>query len=121
MLLLRVQVLIAGGSAERCAQYDTPATNKSYLVDVSPGADHTAVQETMHFPRVVRAVDCLHPCYTSVDCPRPCYTTVWHSMHRNVWVSVIKAACFDMSRIIFGTAALAAAHPKRVLCTAEQG
>ncbi len=53
---LIVQVLIAGGSAEHCAQYSTPASNLSYLVDVSPGASHTPVMETMNFPRVVSAV-----------------------------------------------------------------
>ena len=54
-----VQVVIAGGSAEHCAQYSTPASNLSYLVDVSPGANHTPVMETMNFPRVVSAVACL--------------------------------------------------------------
>ncbi len=49
---LIVQVVIAGGSAEHCAQYSTPASN------VSPGANHTPVMETMNFPRVVSAVAC---------------------------------------------------------------
>ena len=50
-----LQVLIAGGSAQNCAQYDTPASNQSFLVDVTPGANHAPTQETMHFPRVVSA------------------------------------------------------------------
>ncbi len=57
-LIMMVQVVIAGGSAEHCTQYDTPASNLSYLVDVSPGANHTPVMESMNFPRVVSAVAC---------------------------------------------------------------
>jgi len=102
---LIVQVVIAGGSAEHCAQYSTPASNLSYLVDVSPGANHTPVMETMNFPRVVSAVACpfsyhsmcrclMYICtYTYTDCiliqhvlsnhlqssqSCPRYTLMWH-------------------------------------------
>ena len=65
-----LQVLIAGGSSEHCAQYSSPASNLSYLVDASPGANHIAVQETMHFPRVVRAVTTLLLCCLLCHIPR---------------------------------------------------
>lgn len=51
--LYRTQVVIAGGSAQYCAQYDTPASNQSFLVDVTPGANHAPIQEAMNFPRVM--------------------------------------------------------------------
>ena len=55
-----VQVLIAGGSSQWCAQYDTPASNESYLVDVTPGANHTPALENMTYRRVVSFLTIVH-------------------------------------------------------------
>ena len=57
-----VQVLIAGGSSQWCAQYDTPASNESYLVDVTPGANHTPALEHMTYRRVVSPPTTMHTC-----------------------------------------------------------
>lgn len=70
-----VQVLIAGGSAQNCAQYDTPASNQSYLVDVTPGADHTPIQEAMTYPRVV-SVKCAYIPSPAGKCNMT-FTGVW--------------------------------------------
>ena len=48
-----VQVLIAGGNSEYCANAETPGGTKSWLFDVSPGANHSLIEETTAFPRVV--------------------------------------------------------------------
>jgi len=49
----RLQVLFAGGAGEACSGSSTPASNTSYLIDVTPGADHSLVTEQIAFPRVV--------------------------------------------------------------------
>ena len=48
-----VQVLLAGGSGEYCSNSMTPAGQTSFLIDVSPGADHTIQEEALAFPRIV--------------------------------------------------------------------
>ena len=48
-----MQVLLAGGAGEVCSGVNTPASNKSYLVNVTPGANHSIVEEDMAFPRLV--------------------------------------------------------------------
>ncbi len=48
-------MLLAGGSSEYCANVQTPAGQSSYLIDVSPGADHTIEEESLAFPRLVRS------------------------------------------------------------------
>lgn len=50
---MSMQVLLAGAAGENCSASGTPASSKSYLVDVTPGADHDIVEEDMAFPRVV--------------------------------------------------------------------
>ena len=47
--------MIAGGSSEYCATAMSPASSTSLYVDVTPGANHSVVQEQMAFPRVVSA------------------------------------------------------------------
>ncbi|KAL0036357.1 hypothetical protein WJX77_003871 [Trebouxia sp. C0004] len=47
------QVMIAGGSSEYCATAMSPASSMSLYVDVTPGANHSVVQEQMAFPRVM--------------------------------------------------------------------
>ncbi|KAA6429021.1 MAG: hypothetical protein FRX49_01131, partial [Trebouxia sp. A1-2] len=47
------QVLFVGGAGEACSGSSTPASNTSYLIDVTPGADHSLVTEHMAFPRVM--------------------------------------------------------------------
>ena len=54
------QVLAAGGSSQYCATAMTPGSTTSFLVDVTPGANHTIVQEQAHIPRVVRLVESLN-------------------------------------------------------------
>ena len=76
-----VQVLIAGGSSEWCAQYDTPASNISYLVDVTPGANHTPAMEEMTYRRVVRSPTIVHMC-NGTCCDTHTYA-VTHSAHHN--------------------------------------
>ena len=44
---------MAGGSSEYCASAMTPAGTSSFLVDVTPGADHNITTEQLAFPRVV--------------------------------------------------------------------
>lgn len=48
-----VQILIAGGTSEYCSNIKSPANNQSYLIDVTPGANHDLVTEDLHFPRVM--------------------------------------------------------------------
>ena len=48
-----LQVLVAGGSSEYCANSMTPAGSKSWLLDVTPGANHSLVVEELAYPRVV--------------------------------------------------------------------
>ena len=50
------QVLLAGGSGEYCSNSMTPAGQTSFLIDVSPGADHTIQEETLAFSQ-----DCAYP------------------------------------------------------------
>ena len=47
------QVLMAGGSSEYCASAMTPAGTSSFLVDVTPGANHNITTEQLAYPRVV--------------------------------------------------------------------
>ncbi|KAL3145060.1 hypothetical protein ABBQ32_003546 [Trebouxia sp. C0010 RCD-2024] len=47
------QVIIIGGSSEFCATSMTPASQSSYLVDVTPGTNHSLVEEIMTFPRMM--------------------------------------------------------------------
>ena len=54
-LPVMMQVLLAGGSSEYCANAHTPAGETSWLVDVTPGADHKLQKETLAFPRIVRS------------------------------------------------------------------
>ncbi len=57
--LLRVQILIVGGSSADCADMNTPASGHSMLINADPGADHTPAVEDMP---VARVVSCLsHP------------------------------------------------------------
>ncbi|KAL0048178.1 hypothetical protein WJX82_009358 [Trebouxia sp. C0006] len=46
-------VLLAGGSSEYCAASMSPAGTHSFLVDVTPGANHTVVMEDLAQPRVM--------------------------------------------------------------------
>ena len=46
------QILTAGGSAEYCATATTPGGTTSYLVDVTPGANHSIIEEKASVPRV---------------------------------------------------------------------
>ncbi len=48
-----LQVLVAGGSSEYCANSMTPAGSTSWLLDVTPGANHSLVVEELTYPRVV--------------------------------------------------------------------
>ena len=48
-----MQAFIAGGSSEYCANAMTPAGAKSWLFDVSPGGNHSLVEEDLSFPRIV--------------------------------------------------------------------
>ena len=48
------QVLMAGGVSEYCASAMTPAGDTSFLIDVTPGANHSIVEEMLDYPRVVR-------------------------------------------------------------------
>lgn len=48
-----VQVLLAGAAGEVCSGVSTPDSNKSYLVNFTPEANHSIVEEEMAFPRVV--------------------------------------------------------------------
>ena len=49
-----LQVIFARGAGEFCSNDQTPASNNSYLIDVTPGANHSIVTENLAFPRVVR-------------------------------------------------------------------
>lgn len=49
-----LQVLIAGGGGLPCPNAMTPASKTSYLINVSPGADHSIRKESMKYRRVVR-------------------------------------------------------------------
>ena len=53
MHALFLQALVAGGSDEYCANAMSAGGSKSWLFDVSPGADHSLLEETLSFPRVV--------------------------------------------------------------------
>ena len=44
---------MAGGVGEYCSNPSTPAGETSFLVDVTPGANHTVQEEALAFPRVV--------------------------------------------------------------------
>lgn len=46
-------MLVAGGNAEYCASAMTPGGSKSWVFDVSPGANHTWIEEQTAFPRVM--------------------------------------------------------------------
>ncbi|KAL3134270.1 hypothetical protein ABBQ38_006534 [Trebouxia sp. C0009 RCD-2024] len=47
------KALIAGGSDECCASSMSAGGPKSWLFDVSPGADHSLIEEALSFPRVM--------------------------------------------------------------------
>lgn len=47
------KVLIAGGTSELCSNAETPASETSYLIDVTPGANHSVIEEHTHFRRVM--------------------------------------------------------------------
>nr|QOL01228.1 putative extracellular protein TR9_036 [Trebouxia lynnae] len=47
------RVLFAGGAGEFCSGSNTSASQSSYLVNLTPGASHDLVTETMAFPRVM--------------------------------------------------------------------
>ena len=49
-----LQVMIAGGSSEYCANTMTAGAAQSISFDATPGADHSLVIEKINFPRVVR-------------------------------------------------------------------
>lgn len=51
--LHQMQVLIAGGDEEYCANAQTPASSQSLSIDVTPGANHSIIEEDLAFPRVV--------------------------------------------------------------------
>ncbi|KAL0048241.1 hypothetical protein WJX82_010870 [Trebouxia sp. C0006] len=51
--LYETQVLVAGGSSEYCANSMTPAGSTSWLLDVTPGANHSLVVEELTYPRVM--------------------------------------------------------------------
>lgn len=53
-----LQVLIAGGGGVPCPNAMTPASRTSYLIDVTPGADHSIRKEIMACRRVVRLLSC---------------------------------------------------------------
>ena len=80
--VLPAQVLLAGGSSEYCASAMSPAAAVSYLVDVTPGANHSIVQEDTAFPRVVRppmrqahiASRCIHGIELCHMCTLQAYT-----------------------------------------------
>ncbi len=44
---------MAGGSSEYCVAAMSPAGTESFLVDVTPGDNHSLVTEQLAFPRVV--------------------------------------------------------------------
>lgn len=46
---------MAGGVSEYCASAMTPAGDTSFLIDVTPGANHSIVEEMLDYPRVVRS------------------------------------------------------------------
>ncbi|DBB11708.1 TPA: hypothetical protein ACH3X3_005878 [Trebouxia sp. C0006] len=48
-----VRILVAGGTSEYCANTKSPANNQSYLIDVSPGANHSIVTENLAYPRIM--------------------------------------------------------------------
>ncbi|KAA6418817.1 MAG: hypothetical protein FRX49_11174 [Trebouxia sp. A1-2] len=51
--LYEAQVLVAGGSSEYCANSMTPAGSTSWLLDLTPGANHSLVEEELAYPRVM--------------------------------------------------------------------
>lgn len=48
-----VQAMVAGGPGLYCANAMTPAGSKSWLFDLSPGADHSLIEEDLAFSRTV--------------------------------------------------------------------
>ena len=48
-----VQALIQGGNAESIANANSAGGSNSWVFDVSPGGNHTLIQEQTAFPRVV--------------------------------------------------------------------
>ncbi|DBA68157.1 TPA: hypothetical protein ACH3X2_013911 [Trebouxia sp. C0005] len=44
---------VAGGNDEYCANAMSAGGSKSWLFDVSPGADHSLIEEALSFPRVM--------------------------------------------------------------------
>ena len=82
---LCVQVLFVGGAGEACSGSSTPASNTSYLIDVTPGADHSLVTEHMAFPRVVSTRSCSHP-LISMSPPHTCSMHIWCGMKACSWV-----------------------------------
>lgn len=50
-----MQAFVAGGNDAYCANAMTAGGSKSWLFDVSPGADHSLTEEALSFPRVVSA------------------------------------------------------------------
>lgn len=53
-----VQVLVAGASSEYCVNGKSPAGKNSWIFDVSPGANHSLIEEEMAFGRVVSRAAC---------------------------------------------------------------
>ena len=51
-----MQAMVAGGSGDYCSSATTPAGNKSWIFDLSPGANHSLIEEELNFPRVVRTL-----------------------------------------------------------------
>ena len=48
-----LQAFLAGGAGEFCSNQQTTASSSSYLIDVTPGADHSLRMEQLAFPRIV--------------------------------------------------------------------
>ena len=79
-----LQVLLAGGSSEYCANPDTPASQTSYLIDVSPGAEHTIEEEALAYPRIVRLdpyLCLLDPLHQSGEVNRPLFVLVFTKLN----------------------------------------
>ena len=53
-MAVTMQVLLAGGSSEYCANAYTPAGQTSWLVNLTPEADHKLKEEKLAYPRIVR-------------------------------------------------------------------
>jgi len=80
-------VLVAGGNAEYCANAMTPGGSKSWVFDVSPGANHTWIEEQTAFPRVVRYTLMMNDI---LQCA-PRLLSICHSMHEPLLIYNVPA------------------------------